>query len=165
MIFVTVGAQMPFDRLVRTVDQWAAETERDDVFAQIGESSYRPHRIDFRRFILPEQFERCFRQADVIVSHAGAGSVLTALRVQRPILVMPRLGRLNETRNDHQVAMAGRFEQLGYVTVAGDEIELRRKLHHIDDLATGQRIGDAADPRLLDTIRRFIEESPPQPPR
>ncbi len=37
MIFVTVGEQLPFDRLVRAVDEWAAASGKE-VFAQIGNS-------------------------------------------------------------------------------------------------------------------------------
>lgn len=36
MIFVTVGHQTPFDRLIRLVDRWAEENMRHDLFAQIG---------------------------------------------------------------------------------------------------------------------------------
>ena len=40
MIFVTVGSQLPFDRLVRAVDDWAAGNGGAAAFAQIGASSY-----------------------------------------------------------------------------------------------------------------------------
>ena len=35
LIFVTVGAQMSFDRLIGWVDDWAVAVGRDDVVAQI----------------------------------------------------------------------------------------------------------------------------------
>lgn len=158
MILVTVGAQMPFDRLVAAVDRWAVEAGREDVFAQIGRSRYRPRNIRFSAFVDPAQLQDCFRQADLIISHAGAGSVLNALWLKRPILVMPRRAYLKETRNDHQVAMARRFERLGYVTVARDESEIREKLRRIDRLPASRAIGCDAQPRLLEAVRRFIEE-------
>lgn len=39
MIFVTVGTQVQFDRLIRTVDEWAGARARSDIFAQIGPST------------------------------------------------------------------------------------------------------------------------------
>ena len=42
MIFVTVGGQTPFDRLVRTVDNWALQHACSDAFAQIGDTAWRP---------------------------------------------------------------------------------------------------------------------------
>ena len=54
MIFVTVGAQMAFDRLIRGVDQWARERGRDDVFAQIGPAEYEPSSVRFVRNLSPD---------------------------------------------------------------------------------------------------------------
>jgi len=88
MIFVTVGAQMPFDRLVKTVDQWACERGRDDVFAQIGMTDYRPSNIQWTDFLTAEEFKQRFEAANVIVAHAGTGSIITALQLGKPILIM-----------------------------------------------------------------------------
>ena len=110
MIFVTVGAQMPFDRLVKAVDQWAASQGRGDV-AQIGSTDYRPSAIQWTRFLDPEKFKHRFETAKVVVAHAGTGSIITALQLGKPILVMPRRANLRETRNDHQVATADRFRR------------------------------------------------------
>jgi UDP-N-acetylglucosamine transferase subunit ALG13 len=54
VIFVTVGAQMPFDRLVKAVDQWAGENGREDIYAQIGQSDYRPSNIQWTKFLKPD---------------------------------------------------------------------------------------------------------------
>ena len=56
MIFVTVGEQLPFDRLIKTVDEWAASQGREDVFAQIGKASYIPKHIKWTKFVSPEKF-------------------------------------------------------------------------------------------------------------
>src|SRR5688500_7551831 len=87
LIFVTVGAQMPFDRLVRTVDQWAGDRRRSDVFAQIGASDYRPSNIRWERFLEPEEFKQRYAAASVIVAHGGTGSIITALHLGKPILL------------------------------------------------------------------------------
>ena len=107
MIFVTVGAQMAFDRLVRTVDEWAATRGRKDVFAQIGPTEWRPRHIEWVAFLPPEDFRKRVADATMVVAHAGMGSIITALELGKPILVMPRRGHLQETRNDHQVAYSG----------------------------------------------------------
>ena len=56
MILVTVGAQMPFDRMTRAVDAWAGERGRTDVFAQIGPTDFIPQNIEWTAFLEPEQF-------------------------------------------------------------------------------------------------------------
>src|SRR5579859_3180811 len=110
MIFVTVGAQMPFDRLVRTVDLWAGRKGRRDVFAQVGPTALSPSNIAYEKFLDPASFRAKVEEASVIIAHAGMGSILTALEAGKPILILPRRGDLKETRNDHQVATAQRFQ-------------------------------------------------------
>ena len=156
MIFVTVGAQMPFDRLVRAVDEWARLRGRDDVVAQIGPDGWAPRHIRSVRFVNPDEYLDYCRSADHIVAHAGTGSILTALQIGKPILVMPRRAALRETRNDHQLATVARFRQMAGVEVAADERELPQKLDAMTSEGYQPAIGGYADERLLSTIRQFI---------
>lgn len=158
-IFVTVGAQMPFDRLVLAVDAWAQARGRTDVLAQIGPSERPPRHIAHTRFLAPSDFDRAYDEAQLIVAHAGTGSLLAALERGKPIVVMPRRAALRETRNDHQVATARAFVSLGGVPVAWDETELPALLD--DVLArTANRdatLGRDASPALLGALRRFLD--------
>jgi UDP-N-acetylglucosamine transferase subunit ALG13 len=157
VIFVTVGAQMPFDRLVKAVDQWARNRGRDDIFAQIGPTDYCPSSIQWTQFLDPGEFKRRFEAARVIVAHAGTGSIITALQLGKPIIVMPRRASLRETRNDHQVATARQFRRFGSVVVAWDEKELMARLEDIDDLDGQQAVGPYASRELLEAVRGFID--------
>ncbi|MDX2148550.1 MAG: glycosyltransferase [Planctomycetota bacterium] len=159
MIFVTVGAQMAFDRLVRAVDDWAGARGRGDVFAQIGPTEWRPRHLRWTGFLEPDKFREHVREARVMVAHAGMGSILTALEASKPILVMPRRGDLMETRNDHQVATAKQFLALRKVAVAMDERELAEKLDAVDALAATEPISRHASPELLEAVRSFIHAS------
>lgn len=148
---------MPFDRLVRTVDDWAAAAGRAaDVFAQIGPTDWRPAHVTWSQFLEPADFRSRVAQAAVIVAHAGMGSIITALEAGKPILVMPRRGDLRETRNDHQVATALRFREQGRIAVALDEDELRVKLDELKAMASGRRLGATASPELIERVRSFI---------
>lgn len=157
-IFVTVGAQMPFDRMVRAIDEWAGVRNRSDVFAQVGPAEYIPSHIQWTRFLEPPEFAEHYRNARVIIAHAGTGSILQALELGKPILVMPRRAALRETRNDHQVATAERFQSLGRIPVAWDEADLRSQLDKIDTLVSERVVGPYASPQLIDRIARFLKE-------
>ncbi len=180
MIFVTVGSQMAFDRLISAVDAWAGRTGRSDVFAQIGPSDLRPLHVQYAKFIEPMQFQDCLDLADAIIAHAGMGTIIGAVERGKPILVVPRRGDLSETRNDHQVSTAQRFRALGLVETAMDDAELLAKLDAIEDwrvrvVAARQTrqvgacpLGDdemctAGDcgmedgcPRLLEAVKKFV---------
>lgn len=161
MIFVTVGTDLPFDRMVKIIDAWAGENGRDDVFAQIGEGAWEPRNIPFSSFLQPPQFLERFKMASVIISHAGMGTILSALHHRKPILVMPKLASLGEHRNEHQLATARRMMDLGNVNVAFDENELREKLDGLDRLKQPKPIGDRASDSLVEGIRGFIFNRPP----
>lgn len=159
MIFVTVGHQMPFDRMVRVVDQWASANGRDDVFAQIGITEYVPSYIQWASKIDPSEFRQRIADADAVVAHAGMGTILTAFELGTPILVMPRRGAFHETRNDHQVATAERFREMGRLAVAMDEHELPGMLDQLSNLTAGGAISSTASPELLQALAAFIHQT------
>jgi len=160
MIFVTVGSQEPFDRLISAVDEWARLRARSDVFAQIASSTLHPRHIRFTQFVGPPEFNRIMGETRIIVAHAGMGSIISALELGKPIVVMPRRAEFRETRNDHQVATAERFGAQGRIIVAMDENELPAKLDHALTLGETDRIQAQASPHLIATIRNFLEGRP-----
>lgn len=161
MIFVTVGTELPFDRLVRVVDAWAREHGRTDVFAQIGHAASRPTFISFAEFLEPPEFNRFFARASVIVAHAGMGTILSALRFEKPLLVMPRRAALGEQRNDHQIATARRLLELGKIHVALDEQELAQRLATVEQLSVRGTTGPFASGSLLAAVHGFAHQPKP----
>jgi UDP-N-acetylglucosamine transferase subunit ALG13 len=157
VILVSVGSQAPFDRLIRAVDAWATSRKRSDVFAQIAKGTYRPQYIKFTEFVDPSEFKQLVADAQVLVAHAGMGSILTAMELGKPVVVMPRRACFRETRNDHQVAAAKHFSELGRVIVADDEEVLPEKLDYALTTAETERISPVASPHLIATIKDFIE--------
>jgi UDP-N-acetylglucosamine transferase subunit ALG13 len=155
-LFVTVGTQYPFDRLVRTVDEWADRNPGVEIFAQVGPGKYVPRNMRSQAFITADDCRANVQSSDVVVAHAGMGSIITALEACKPIIVMPRRADLLEHRNDHQMATARKLEAQGKVTVAYDERELSDRLKQLQQLC-GAAPGCAdASPRLLATVRDFI---------
>ncbi len=159
MIFVTVGTDLPFDRMMRVIDAWARENNRGDVFAQIGEGGWEPEFIEYSHFLQPPDFKRRFNDASLVISHAGMGTILSALLYSKPILVMPKRAAYGEHRSEHQVATAKRMGELGLVRVAGDEVELRGMLDHLDGVRPVRPIAPHAPAAFTDRLRDFIHES------
>jgi exopolysaccharide biosynthesis glucuronosyltransferase PssE len=156
MIFVTVGTQGQFDRLIRAVDTWAGLRGRTDVFAQTGPSEYRPIHIRNKPFIDPNEFSRYVESANLVVAHAGMGSIITALELGKRIIVMPRRADLGEHRSDHQLATAKRFAAQGRILVAPNEQKLFDALDQLGTLPDAERLNARASPRLITAIRTFI---------
>ena len=134
MIFLTVGSVLPFDRLVRLVDDAVADQViEDEVFAQIGNGSYTPRSFEFTRFLTKTQYDDYICRATAIVSHAGIGTISCALELNKPILVMPRRKKMHEVVDDHQLKTARIFVDLGHVLAFSDENELREQLDILCD--------------------------------
>ncbi|WP_342359344.1 glycosyltransferase [Terrarubrum flagellatum] len=163
MILLSVGTQFPFDRLVRAVDGWAGETRRQDVVAQIGPSDYKPKALKCMDFLGPDEFRKLQAEADIIIAHAGMGSILTALEMGKPIIIMPRDHLRGEHRNGHQLATAERFCETPGVYVAKNEEELAERLNRLDDLAAAQLSSKKAPDDFVRRLRTFVEDDRPPP--
>lgn len=132
MIFATVGTQLPFDRLIRYLDELAG-ARCLEILAQAGRSAFQPKHLKMCAELPKSEFGRVFEMADVIVSHAGVGSVLAARRYKKPIIIVPRLAALGEHRNDHQIATAKALEGTQGVYVARELAEIEALLD-LDEL-------------------------------
>lgn len=132
MIFLTVGTQFPFDRLVKAVDEAIGGRGRGErVFAQVGASTYRPENFEAVPSLEKALFDQHFNEADSIISHAGMGTITMALESRKPLLVMPRLSKYGEVVNDHQVAIARKFEEMGYLLVAYGADDVPAKMEQL----------------------------------
>jgi beta-1,4-N-acetylglucosaminyltransferase len=143
MIFLTVGTQFPFDRLVRTVDELVGKGAiAEEVFAQIGDSPYVPRHFDAVASLDKQAFDEQFSTASAIISHAGMGTIAMALDQGKPLLAMPRWAKYGEVVNDHQEALAIKFAACGYILLARDETELPEKIRLLKSFVPQPRRAD-----------------------
>ena len=159
MIFVTVGSQLSFDRLTGAVDSWAAARPEAELFGQVGDTDNPPANFESVSTMTPEEYQLRFAEADLIVGHAGMGTIIAALESGKPLLMLPRLGRLKESRNDNQVGTARHFSGFGLFEVVASESEIPARMDHmLAKLGTYQSASDrfgVAD-SLIDAIREFV---------
>lgn len=153
MIFVTVGTQLAFDRLVAAVDVWAGANPSVRVFAQIGPAEQNPRHIEHAPFLSPSRTQALMEEAELIVAHAGMGTVLSALGMGKPILILPRRAGLGEHRNDHQLATARWLEGRPGVHVAWETPDLGPMLDGRQRLAGGAAIAPFASGALVERLR------------
>lgn len=162
MIFLSVGTQAPFDRLVKAVDQWAA-THDVPVFGQLGQlapDSYRPTHMDWADFIPATLYQEKLDSCRLMVAHAGMGSIISALTEMKPLLILPRRAAFGEHRNDHQLGTAEKFANRPGIHVAMTEADVAPLLDRLADgsseQAEAQALSAEASPELLSALRRFI---------
>lgn len=77
MIFCTIGTQAPFDRFVKIIDEVAAHLD-EEIIAQVYKSEYVAQNIRTVEFLPPDEFNKLFSKARLIVAHAGMGTIISA---------------------------------------------------------------------------------------
>jgi UDP-N-acetylglucosamine transferase subunit ALG13 len=158
MIFLTVGTIFPFDRLVKAVDEAiGAHIVTAPVFAQVGSATYKPRNMEYVPVLEKTTFDQKVEEADFVISHAGIGSVLIALERKKRLLVMPRMRRFGEVVNDHQMATARRFAELGYVLAAYDDAELSLRLREVESFTPAFRESQAN--RVAQRLSCFLDQA------
>lgn len=159
MIFVTVGTQLPFDRLTDAMADWAARNPGQKVIVQTGRAGAVLDGVETRPFVDADEFRSLVERADVLVAHAGMGSILTAVELGKKVIVMPRKAELGEHRNDHQRATAEKLSHLENLRVVDTAEQLSGALDAAlksSPLAAAADAVSAGRDRLMGEIRNFI---------
>lgn len=124
MIFVTLGThEQPFDR---ALDLVIALARRDSVLVQHGATRPRPglSGVEWSEYLDWAPLTARMRDADVVVTHAGVGSAVTAIRAGKKPVLVPRLARYGEHVDDHQLQLAERLAEFGLALVCTPESQV-----------------------------------------
>lgn len=156
MILVTVGTQLGFDRLISAIDALAPNLPAP-VVAQVGSGSYVPKYMEARALIAPADFEDLARASQMIVGHAGTGTILMAARFEKPLVMLPRQASLGEHRNDHQIATANAFATRAGVFVAWDVQDLDGAIMKALRYVGMGESQTSARSQLLESIGKFLD--------
>ena len=127
MIFVTVGTHdQNFDRLIRKIDELARDKKiKDNVVIQTGYTDYKPKVCKWFKFVNPKDFEQLCKKSDLIITHAGVGSIMTCLKFGKTTIVVPRLKKFGEHRDDHQLQITKELEKQGKILAVYDVDQLK----------------------------------------
>jgi len=157
VIFVTIGTQLPFDRLIKAADEAVARRGLKG-FAQIGPGNYLPAHLTHERFVTADKFEELIAASSCIVSHAGMGSIITAMRYGKPAILMPRSAALGEHRNEHQLATARRFSEHPSVRIVNSSDEILAAYDDILDRSASVPfdLSPHATAELIDAMRAMV---------
>ena len=156
MIFATIGSMLPFDRFVKSMDDWSARHPTIPAFVQIGEGSYVP-KMPHERMMSPSAFARRVKEAEVIVAHAGMGSVIMAAEAEKPVVLFPRRAALGEHTTDHQLDTVGWLKERAGIYVAMEVGDLDEMIERaMTEKKASQTMGSVAPPDFIAKIRAAL---------
>lgn len=128
LILVTIGSsKFQFTRLLKIIDELYEEgfLENEEIVAQIGYSKYTAKNYKTFQMIDNNDFNELLSRADLVISHAGVGTIINSLKLEKKIIVFPRLKRYMEHIDDHQVEISKSFEKDNLIMVANNKNELK----------------------------------------
>lgn len=156
MILVTVGMQLGFDRLICAMDEITPRLPVE-VVAQIGNGTLVPRNMRCYRQLEPGAFVELVERSCLIVGHAGIGTLLTAERYRKPLVLFPRRADLGEHRNDHQSATARAFADRPGISIARNSDELERAIAKGLEAPCSHPVKTSPKTNLVDAVARFID--------
>lgn len=156
MIFITLGSQkFQFNRLLKKVDELIGEgVVKDDVFAQIGASDYKPKNYAYKEFLSREEFVEKTNLCDLIITHGGTGAIIGAIKKGKKVIAIPRLEKYGEHVDDHQLQLLDQFRQLNLIWACKDCEELEYALKEIKNKEFNEYQSNTQT--IVNSIERFI---------
>lgn len=147
LAFATVGATLPFPRLVDWVE--TAKNEGllpGQVIAQVGEGGRHFGGVKCHDTLPFGEVKDILQRADIVICHGGTGSIITALKAGCHVIAIPRLFAAGEHYDDHQLEVTNALEQRGLLQVATTIEEFRQALRNC---AEREPIVATSDPSAL----------------
>lgn len=161
MIFVTVGNHYQgFDRLIKTADEIASRTSYD-ILIQKGYSLYCPQHAQHFDFVPIQTAMEYIRTSELVVSHAGIGTIILCKEYGIPLIIFPRRKKYGEHGTDHQMEIARAIEERKddhiYIVYEEDRLEVKiaEVLTKREKPIPGINEGKI---NLIRTIQAFIEK-------
>jgi UDP-N-acetylglucosamine transferase subunit ALG13 len=117
LIFVVLGThELPFTRLLREVEkQIISGNIKEEVIVQQGHTPYESPHMNMMTFTSYEEMERLYREASMIITHGGTGSITTGAKMGKKMIAAPRLMKYGEHNDDHQLEIVQQFEKTGHI--------------------------------------------------
>ncbi len=143
-----------FDRLIKEMDKIAGKMD-EDVIMQIGDAVYEPKNARYFRFSSREELDQLYKDARIVVCHAGVGSILNALEHGKPIIAVPRRKKCGEHIDDHQLDIARKMEMEGRITVVHD---VRRLGEVLDETYTVSGAKVRTEGELVNALKKYLGE-------
>jgi len=117
MILVILGTQdKEFPRLLEAVDREIEKGNiKEKVVVQAGQTKYESKNMEILDLVSAPEFDKLIDNANLIITHGGAGSILTAIKKGKKIIAAARLKKYKEHHNDHQRQIIKEFADQGYI--------------------------------------------------
>ncbi len=159
MILVSLGTEaFPFNRLIRAADDLAEKFAGEPVFVQTGicPDAVMPQKCPSARLMPYADLAARVNEARIVISHAGVGLLLMCLRAGKIPVVVPRRKKMGEHVDDHQLELARRMAQQGYVIMTENTDELVSIVSNYENLQKKSAAVSSSQSRLAKALSSYL---------
>lgn len=130
MILVTLGTQdKGFTRLLKQIDKEIDKgVINEKVIVQAGCTKYQSNNMEIFDLVSSDELDKFIDEARIIITHGGAGSILSAIKKGKVVIAAARLKKYKEHHNDHQRQIVSEFAREGYILELRDFEKLGKVL-------------------------------------
>lgn len=156
MILILLGTQdKPFNRLGQYAEQLVKDSiVQDEILLQSGCSPFDSNVLKVLPFVDHNEMNQLIDKANLVISHAGVGSIVSALKKGKKIIVVPRRAHFGEHVNDHQQEIASHFQKNGYILKCDTYDELVRQIQSLHQFNPKEFV--QGNHRMISLINDFI---------
>lgn len=157
MILVMLGTQNnSFHRLLEELDKLIEkEIIQEEVIVQAGHTKYKSKNMEIFDLIPKEEIKKFQQEATYIITHGGAGSIISSIKCGKKVIAVPRKYEYGEHVNNHQEEIVDLFNAKGYILGINDVTELEKAIKKIPEFKPVKYQSDNS--KMLSIIENFID--------
>lgn len=159
MILVLLGTQNnSFHRLLEEIQKNIEKGNiKEKVVVQKGYTKFESPNMTTYTQVPEKQLEELIEQADLVITHGGVGSIITAIEKNKKVISVPRLKKFKEHVNDHQMDIIKSFDDAGYIIGIEGVEKLEEALEKVQNFEPKKYIKNTGN--ILKIIEDFIDNN------
>ena len=158
MILVLLGTQNnSFIRLLEEVEKNIENGNiQDRVVVQAGFTKYKSEKMEIFDMVSQDRMNELIDEADLIITHGGVGSMMSAIRKGKKVIAVPRKKEYGEHVNNHQMEMISTFAKQGLIIGLNDVSELEQALNKVENIKLGENKEETSN--IINIIDDYIKK-------
>jgi UDP-N-acetylglucosamine transferase subunit ALG13 len=156
MIIVLLGTfPTAFERPLIEIDRLCREgIINEKVIVQSGHTQFESEFLEMRPFIAPDELTELYKEARLVITQAGTGSLIKGMKLNKKIISIPRLAKYGEVVDDHQEEILLEFTKLNYILPWTEDIALETVLNNISDFEPSPYV--STKQKIIDYLEEYI---------
>lgn len=159
MILVLLGTQNnSFHRLLEEIQKNIDNGNiKEKVIVQKGYTKFESKDMTTYTQLPSDELEKLIDKANIVITHGGVGSIITAIEKNKKVIAVPRLKKYKEHVNDHQLDIIKSFDEKGYIIGLDSVQNLEEALKKVNDFEPKKYVKNTGN--ILNIIENFIDNN------